>query len=626
VSETADLVRALRRIRRRARGLAALEGAVAGAAIGLTALALGAAAWRARGAPVPWRLAGLAGWGAAALGAALAAARPISFERCARLLDAAIDRGGRPADRVLSALSFAGVGAAAPTSADAPLARAVVADALSRARGCAPSLVAPARRPRGLAALAGAALALVVVGAWPARAPGARREGALRAGAEALEPRLRIAADALDAERAELVAAAMAAERAGDVSLRALAREAHATLDALTNGALGRGEALDRLTTLAARAKEAADETGAEQAALRAAGKALDPTAATRALGRALGADDPQATDQALDALAARAGASSAAREEIASALGAAAAGVGGEAGEDGAESAGLESRRRLNREHDARASAAGGEKADPSARRLESLRRDLEDTSAGCRGDAEACAKRLRDGEGGLRRAAREAAQTAERRRLENVVRQMRERLRRGDLDEGSRERRFGRVARGEQRAEGSSATGKPGAGRGEEAPGAVASDEAAAGGEGGDEVFVDDSSGAGSGAGAEAEGAAMGAGASAAEQGAAAAANGAGRQAGADPLGQGATPPTRGSAREVRVRSSAGPTRSEVIEASAHRGFATTEYVRVFGDYQPVVEEALASGAVPEGRRYVVRRYFQLIRPRAAARGRAP
>jgi len=36
-------------------------------------------------------------------------------------------------------------------------------------------------------------------------------------------------------------------------------------------------------------------------------------------------------------------------------------------------------------------------------------------------------------------------------------------------------------------------------------------------------------------------------------------------------------------------------------------------------------VVEESLESGAVPEGRRYVVRRYFQLIRPRFDAK-RAP
>ncbi|HEY5451853.1 MAG TPA: hypothetical protein VIQ54_24030, partial [Polyangia bacterium] len=39
---------------------------------------------------------------------------------------------------------------------------------------------------------------------------------------------------------------------------------------------------------------------------------------------------------------------------------------------------------------------------------------------------------------------------------------------------------------------------------------------------------------------------------------------------------------------------------------------------YARVFADYQAAVEDALATTAVPEGRRYVVRRYFDLIRPR--------
>jgi hypothetical protein len=333
VREAHELRRALRRIRRRARGLAAIEGLVAGAALGLALFALGAAAWRARGAGVPWRLATLVGTIAAALGAALAAARPITLARCARLLDAALDRGGPAADRVLSALSFAGVDGAAP-AAEAPLARAAVADALTRARRCAPSVVAPAGRPRSLPALAGAALALVIVGAWPARAPGARRDLGSPL-AETAEPRLRVAAQTLDAERAELAAVVAAADQAGDVNLRALAREARSTVDALADSALGRGEALDRLTALAARAKEAADETAGAEAALRAAGKAMDAAAATRALGHALGGDDPQATERALDALAARAEAADGARAEIASALGAAASGLGGEAGAD---------------------------------------------------------------------------------------------------------------------------------------------------------------------------------------------------------------------------------------------------------------------------------------------------
>jgi hypothetical protein len=632
VSESAELLRLLRRIRRRARGLAALEGAVAGAALGIGALALGAVAWRARGAHLPWRLATPVGLAAAAVGAALAAARAIPLDRCARLLDAAIDRGGRAGDRVLSALSFA--------SGGGPLARAAVADAVSRARAYAPAFVAPARRPRGLAALLGAAAALAVVGAWPARAPGARRGDDRPAAAEALEPRLRVDARSLDAERAEIIAAATAADEAGDVRLRALAREARATLDALTDGALGRGEALDRLTALAARAREAADEAAAEQAALRAAGKALEPTASTRALGRALGADDPRGAERALSDLAARAAATETARAEIARALGAAAAGVGDAAGDADASRPG-EGRRRLDRDDPAGGSApsaGGGATAASSERRLEHLRRDLEGAAAGCRGSAEECANRLRDGGGELSRAAREAAETPARRRLESAVRQLRERLRRGELEGGASERRFGRVARGDARSGERDAQGaerragqREGAEGRESAEGAEG--EAAGEGEGGDEIFSDapgDEGGGATGEAAASSGAGAGAMAGGARgagdgEGAPAGGSGAGREAGGDPLGRGSMSATRGHAREVSVRNGAGPTRSEVIEASARRGFAAREYVRVFGDYAPVVEESLASGAVPEGRRYVVRRYFQLIRPRAPA-PRAP
>jgi len=77
---------------------------------------------------------------------------------------------------------------------------------------------------------------------------------------------------------------------------------------------------------------------------------------------------------------------------------------------------------------------------------------------------------------------------------------------------------------------------------------------------------------------------------------------------------------PEGRGHQVEQRLKGGAGPSRSQVIEAAAERGFAHGGYERVFNDYQAVVEEALSSGDVPEGRRYVVRRYFQLIRPRTA------
>jgi hypothetical protein len=479
-----------------------------------------------------------------------------------------------------------------------------------------------------LPALGGATLALLVVGAWPARAPGARRDVAAPAATSRREPRLQVAAEVLEAERAELAAAATAADAADDVSLRALAREALATLDALEAGALGRGEALDRLSELAVRARDAADETETQQAALRAAGNALESTSATRALGRALAGTDASATEQALHELAASAAASERARADVAGAMSAAASGVGsGASGEDAAGAG--EARRRLNREREAAGAGAGeAARADPSARRLEHLRRDLDETAAACRADAAACAKRLQDGAGGLPREAREGRETASRRRLENAVRQMRERLRRGDLAQGSPERRFGKVARGEPRADQrGTRSGDPGA----PDPDAIISDEtASANGEGGDEIFVDEPASEGSGAaksdGASASGATA---ANDAGDGVAAQGEGAGHSAGGAPLGRGSSPPTRGHDREVRVRDGAGPNRSEVIEASARRGFAARSYVRVFDDYQPVVEESLATEAVPEGRRYVVRRYFELIRPRAdaatpASRGR--
>ena len=48
------------------------------------------------------------------------------------------------------------------------------------------------------------------------------------------------------------------------------------------------------------------------------------------------------------------------------------------------------------------------------------------------------------------------------------------------------------------------------------------------------------------------------------------------------------------RGHEAEARVKSSAGPSRSQVIEAAAQRGFARGAYGRVFNDYQSVRQGA--------------------------------
>jgi len=92
-----------------------------------------------------------------------------------------------------------------------------------------------------------------------------------------------------------------------------------------------------------------------------------------------------------------------------------------------------------------------------------------------------------------------------------------------------------------------------------------------------------------------------------------------GIGNQQGGPPLGERGSLETRGHAHEAKVQNGAGPTRAQVIQSAAQRGFARTPYRDVYSDYQAAVEESMDSSAVPPGRRFIVRRYFQLIRPQS-------
>jgi hypothetical protein len=94
-----------------------------------------------------------------------------------------------------------------------------------------------------------------------------------------------------------------------------------------------------------------------------------------------------------------------------------------------------------------------------------------------------------------------------------------------------------------------------------------------------------------------------------------------------GGDGIGDGHDPNLTGaqtnlSAKHVSVQADgkkgAGPSRSETILGSAERGFASTGYRRVYGDYTSVVEDVMSKEQVPPGYRYYVKRYFQLIKPR--------
>jgi hypothetical protein len=67
-----------------------------------------------------------------------------------------------------------------------------------------------------------------------------------------------------------------------------------------------------------------------------------------------------------------------------------------------------------------------------------------------------------------------------------------------------------------------------------------------------------------------------------------------------------------------KVTGKEGAGPTRSETILGAAEKGFATSSYRRVYGDYTAVSEEVMSKQRVPPGYRFYVKRYFQMIKPR--------
>jgi len=62
----------------------------------------------------------------------------------------------------------------------------------------------------------------------------------------------------------------------------------------------------------------------------------------------------------------------------------------------------------------------------------------------------------------------------------------------------------------------------------------------------------------------------------------------------------------------------SQSGPTNSEVILSAAERGFKGSPYKKVFKEYHTVAEQQINKDQIPDGYRFYVHRYFQLIRPR--------
>jgi hypothetical protein len=394
----------------------------------------------------------------------------------------------------------------------------------------------------------------------------------------------------------------------------------------LASGTLSDPAALDLLRAFEARAAEGARAAKQEGQEAQAAAQALEASAETRAAGKAVA----QAGDEAGDGerAAAALGASAAAHPaETARALASAAASLGGPAGETGDGTDAKEGQRRLSRNDSSEGTAppkTAGDPSDPKARHLEQLRRELEDDAAACRAGDPRCRPRAEERGRELEQLGRHGAAQNSLQRLRRSAEQLRARVGRGELGQGDAQamRSFGRAADGQEAAPG-------GAGDDETASSNEASEKDPAGTGAGRAGVASDGDGAGEGsnaaetAAASAAMAAAGGGASR-DQDQAGNGDGIGHQPGGAPLGgrRNDRNGTAGSESEVRIADGAGPGRAEVIGTAAGRGFASPDYARAFKDYAAAVEDALGATAVPEGKRYLVRRYFDLIRPRPPAR----
>jgi len=596
------LARRLSRIRRRLALWAALDGAVTGAAVATSLAALLAGLGRLRGhAPHAGAVAAVLAAGVLA-GAAARGLRRISLTQCARLADRALD----DQDRVLSAIWLSG--------SSSPLAAAAVADALARTARIEPRTVAPARAPAGLRALGIAAVVLAAI----ALVPSGTRAARLTVPGPRPVPAAPLPAGALDAERLQAAAAIARAERAGDPTVRALAAELDRIVRGLAAGTLDESAALEGLRALEEAARDAESATARDARAAAAAAAALAASAATQQAAEAL--RNPSGTDGAADALA---GAASSHAAETAGALRAASAAVSA-ASSAAREGDGQPGRRRLNR--DGAGSSQGGPqepgaRGDQEARHLERLARDLDETASSCAGGDPSC--RARAGSNGreLGDLQRRAGGGPSLRELERASRQLHDRIARGDLQpsEARAARAFAEAASGQAGAgrEGSApSSSAPSRGDGQAMP-------APAGGSN------DPQAGQGAAAAAAAEGQAATSGAAAGET-TEATGGGIGHENGGPALG--AREDARSAAgrqEDLSAADGAGPDRARVIVGAAGHGFASRPYARVYTDYRAAVEDALGAGAVPPGQQYLVRRYFDLIRPRPAgrpAKGQAP
>jgi hypothetical protein len=643
VSDEEALLRLLRAVRRRARLLAGLEGFALGLLGGASAVLLWTLGARvvARVEEQPWAFptpgaAALLALGPAALWAILRATRAIDLGRCARETDHTAGearragaatgteakgsvgaRTSRNGDRVLAAWAL--VFAPRPRSRRAASwVRAALADARASTLELVPAQVVPLARPRRAgAALAATGLAALAVALPPTRAPAEPGPKSATAPAWDAGSGAWVQVPAISLGSAQAVAEELRARarELQDDPLARLADELEATLRLLPSTGGDPASLGATLERIAAQAAAEAEGGRAARDQIASTGQALAENGRTAEIGAAILRRDAEAARARLDALAGQMGALDAqARRKLSQALREAAnaaalpsapvAALGDDHGERPTV-ADAERRpegpRRLDGTREERNEAEPGPKAGTSRtpreaeRELRRLDRALEDAADKCREDPAACAESLRQVGQDAEQRIRESERGRARERLVDAARQVRERLeqrRRGDEGQEGHEKsesRFeqaagsaadpGRATRSLRPASPAPAPESPPAGG---APPPRATAVATLAGQSG------------------------------------AATERAGTEPGDPPLGEATAALRGGRAEATHLRDGEGPDRATTIEAAATGGFRSSAYRHVFHDYEAAAEEALDATTVPPERRGLVRRYFQLIRPR--------
>lgn len=633
------LDRPLRSVRRRLRWQAALDGG-ARAAVLAAALLLGAV--------YLWRLRLLSGRGfglAVALavvvvlvGALERALRRIPLDRAAL----AIDRSHGLHDRLRSALAFSAE--PAPT----PFMLAAIADAETAARGIDARRAAPWRRPEPLAAAAVVATVAVIVGLL--RFPSHARFAPV----PPLPPRLSVSSALLEPERQATAELAALAAQSGDEDTKQLAEQLNQLLQQIDAEELTRKQAFDKLAQLENKYLHASDGQLEElKRQLRKAGTELQKSKKLAETGRALQEDDPARAQKELQKLAAEAEARAKdpkpdskfeqqQREEMARALEEAARQQEKTAAEKKQEQ---EEQKLRDEERRLKKELAEKPNDQELQRKLQRNQRELQRLERDKQQQAEQ-QRQLQRLQRELQRAAEQLRQKLSPQALQQLQEQMRqmqsEMTKLGNQGRAQMQiaeikevlRRAGKSSPGKNGQNGKDgkdgqgqgqsqqqANGKSGKGKGDKGEERLREFDQRAGGKS-DTLLLGDKGGNSDtqlllpmpmGPGQQQPGQ------SGKEPGQ--------ELPGGDGIGKEHDPNLMGNAtvlggkrHDTRVEGAqgAGPSRSQTILGSAEKGFASTGYKRVYGDYTAVVEEVMSKEGVPPGYRFFIKRYFQLIKPR--------